>query len=1308
MKYTKSLLLSFLILAMSASALAVSADVTIEDLDGIQRPVDSLCVTGESISEQCKSDRSEYSFDLGNSGNYEFSITDDNYRDKKSTVYVWENSQYVGLTVQEGSNSDGSEDDSSFTVNVDVEDNSGINRPMDSVTVEQDNGDWESTKNDVSSFSLNVPESGDYTFTIEDNRYSYDSSQINLWNDGQDVNLEVEEKNNEDSNEDNTDTSVDNVEVTVTDGSGIRRPMDQITVEEIGGSWEKTRTGVSSFNFDTPDSGNYRFSIDDNRFSFESKTINIWQDGQDVNLEVYSNQNSDDDSEDGSDKDGSQSDDSENENTDYSVSVDIKDDSGVLRPVDRLSIESDSGRTLDTSYDKSQVEFKVESRGNYKLSVEDDEWTERSGSVYVWENNQPVTLRVERKDNGKETPTISLRDPDNKETGVSRNPTYRWRITDFDESSIDDTTLYVEGKDYTGDKPWNQPEHKYDVSDNVGSIENYRSTTTLLDANQEFVWGIEVESDGGLYRSEVFTFTTRSERDRGPKARFSIDNRNPNVDQWVNFDASNSNGDIEEYRWDFGDGDTYTDDDPRVRHRYNFEGDYTVELTVKEYDGDEDTETKTINVRRDDEEETNSAPDVNLVQPSNNQRINLPYTLRWDVSDPENDDVDSTVYVARDRSSQSILDGDYVLIENVGESENLKLYRSDLGNRDYKWRVKAIDENGAITWSGIRSFTVVRDRDRTGNSNLNVIVNNQNGDPIRDARVVVDNENWFSQRTNNNGEASFVVQSGTAEITVSKDGYRTSTRNLRVSPDEDRDVYITLRERSRNNRDEQARLDVHVEDNGYDNLEDAKVTVRNGDREVRYTDSDGDTRFYLAADIYDIEVECNNEREYRSINLNEGERESIDIRFDEDFDSDTCEEEDYDRPDYDNGNNQEGLAITDVSFPNSVCRGGSFSVDMRIENRGGFHELVSITGSGLGSVNTGQSFPLDVSETKSANLRFTNVEGSGQEQFTIRATNHDSARTTRTIDVRDCTGQSPGTGPDYQGTVTGITAEVSPRETVVGKTVQVKGYVDGIRGRSQVTIRANGERKSRISTQPDGYYVSYIRLNQVGDNIIRVSSGDAETESVVEVIPTSSISGVSAPNKVFEGERYEVCADVESQINPKVLLMKNGKVADTAFGKGEVCFEREASEIGENDYNIKTLTYGRESSGSSVTTEVLEVNSEVKNFPDKVATTESEEGLVKVELYNTHNDLRRYNVRLNGVKSTWLSQSEKEVILNKGERETVYFYLTPEEEGNYNPTVEVSSRDGTIFSQEINVYAGGTKNSKKQSFFNRLGNLLSF
>lgn len=805
--------------------------------------------------------------------------------------------------------------------------------------------------------------------------------------------------------------------------------------------------------------------------------------------------------------------------------------------------------------------------------------------------------------------------------------------------------------------------------------------------------------------------------DEEPTARFSIDDKTPEVEQWVNFDASNSDGDIEYYHWDFGDGDTYTDDDPEVSHRYNEEGEYEVELTVEEYDGDEDTKTKTVDVE--ETQKDNSAPEVDLRRPSDGQTISLPYSLRWAVSDPDGDDIESTVFIAEDRDDESTLDDDYLIRENVEDSESFRLYESDLDEGDYMWGVKAEDEHGKTTWSNVRSFEVKAEEDSgtddgtTGNAYLNVFVEDEDGDPIRDAKVVADNENWFSQYTDNDGEARFELQSGDVDITVSKDGYRTETDSINIESEETRDITITLEEFDRDERSDQARLDVHVEDDEYDELEDARVTVENGDREVRYTDSGGDTRFYLDSDRYDIEVECNDEEEHRSVYLSDGERESIDIRFDEEFDSDRCGYDDSDDrdDDTDDDNDEEGIEITDVRYPDSVCRGGSFSVDMRIQNYGGFHELVTITGSGLGSISTGQSFALDIAETKSATLRFTNVDGSGTEEFDIRATNHVSDETTETIRVRDCGFNLPDTDGDdyyYDTTPTGVTAEVSPKETVVGNAVKVKGYVDGVRGRSQVTITANGERKAAVSTQPDGYYSTYIRLDDVGDNIVRVRSGQAETSELVTAVPTSTISRFRAPDKVFETESFEVCANVNSQIEPQVFLMKNNEVVDSKFGNGEVCFNTDSSETGEQEYQITALTYGKQSSSAKRTVNVLELGNEVTNFPGQIATVESESGMVKVELYNVHNDTRRYKVKLNGIRTDWLSQSQEDVILTKGERETVYFYLTPQEEGTFEPTITVVSEDTTIYSEELSVYAGGTKTPRKTSFFDRLGQIFSF
>lgn len=649
------------------------------------------------------------------------------------------------------------------------------------------------------------------------------------------------------------------------------------------------------------------------------------------------------------------------------------------------------------------------------------------------------------------------------------------------------------------------------------------------------------------------------------------------------------------------------------------------------------------------------------------------------------------------RENVTTLTEDNIIESNVGSSESFTLSSSSLEKgKTYIWGVRVKDDSGGQMFSTVRSFNV-KSEPVTGESSLNVLVTDTSGYPLDDAMVEVENNNRVFRFTDQNGETSFDLEPGTYQVTVSKYGYFNRSKSITIS---DTDEYTTFRLESKDREEDEEddsdeyRLKVHVEDDDYDEMEDARVTVQNGDYERKHTNDDGNAYFWLEPDTYHVEVQCNGEEESETVEINDDE-ERVDIRFDEDFESDRCGDDD-EEPE------EDGLAITKVDYPNSVCRGSSFTADVEIENRGGFHEIVTVTGSGLGSINIGENFPLDIAETRSSSIRFTNVQGSGTEEFKITVTNHDSDQAIRTINVRDCGGLLPDIG-----TPTGVTAEASPDQIVAGNTVKVKGYVDGVRGRAQVEIRANGQRKATVSTEPDGYYSTYIRVNDIGENIIRVRSGQAETSDVVTAVPVSSVTGISAPDKVFQSESFEVCANIQSQIEPKVFLLKNGEVVTSKFGNGNVCFNRESSETGEHEYQVKALTYGQESSSSTTTVNVLDLGSEVTNFPDQVATTESEEGMVKVELYNTHNDTRRYQINLNGIRTNWLSQSQEEVILTKGERETVYFYITPEDEGSFEPTVTVVSEDTTIYSNKVSVWAGGTKNPRRTSLFGRLSQIFN-
>jgi hypothetical protein len=271
--------------------------------------------------------------------------------------------------------------------------------------------------------------------------------------------------------------------------------------------------------------------------------------------------------------------------------------------------------------------------------------------------------------------------------------------------------------------------------------------------------------------------------------------------------------------------------------------------------------------------------------------------------------------------------------------------------------------------------------------------------------------------------------------------------------------------------------------------------------------------------------------------------------------------------------------------------------------------------------------------------------------------------------------------------------------------VKVSGFVDGARGRTNVDIDVNGVEKASVSTQPDGYYQTYIRVDSVGMKTVRAQAEDSSASRQIDVLATARVSNIRAPRQVFEGENFTICSQVTSQIDARVLLIRDGEVVESTNGNGQVCFDREAYQPGNHEYEVTGISPA-ESSSAMTTVNVLENDVEAESFPNQVASVESESGMVKVELYNTHEEVMRYDLELNGLPSTWTAQTEKQVLLNTGESETVFFYLTPRGEGDYDPEVVVSGDNQEIYRQKVDLEVGGQKTRGKRSFVSRIFNLL--
>ena len=97
-----------------------------------------------------------------------------------------------------------------------------------------------------------------------------------------------------------------------------------------------------------------------------------------------------------------------------------------------------------------------------------------------------------------------------------------------------------------------------------------------------------------------------------PNARLSADLQEINIGETVNFDARESSTPnptyIDEYRWEFGDGESRTTKQGIVSHTFNSAGTYEVEVTVVNDEGEVDRASISIFV--------NSPPTIVLEMPT--------------------------------------------------------------------------------------------------------------------------------------------------------------------------------------------------------------------------------------------------------------------------------------------------------------------------------------------------------------------------------------------------------------------------------------------------------------------------------------------------------------------------------------------------------------------------------------------------------------------------------------------------------------------------------------------------------------------
>jgi len=389
------------------------------------------------------------------------------------------------------------------------------------------------------------------------------------------------------------------------------------------------------------------------------------------------------------------------------------------------------------------------------------------------------------------------------------------------------------------------------------------------------------------------------------------------------------------------------------------------------------------------------------------------------------------------------------------------------------------------------------------------------------------------------------------------------------------------------------------------------------------------------------------------------------------------------------------IKIGRVVSPESVCRSESFSVDFDIENRGNSSKVVSTSGFGFGEVLAGKSFTINSGQIKTYRFYFTGVRGLGEKQFRVSASAKDSDSETRTVEVEDCIVE--GTAASVEGIEVNAYPVEGREKASVGEVVRVKGFADGVRGKAELNLSINGQESRTIQAGRDGFFQTYIRFKESGTKTVTVSAPGTSHSTTLDVVPNPKIGGLQAPEKVFSGEGFEICGSVDSSIVPEIALLQNEEVLETKEAKGNVCFDVNAPESGEYKYEVRVLTYGNDDSVFKEI-QVLEQDSEAESFPGQVSSVETEDSLVKVDLYNTNNETRNYTVKLEDLPTEWISVNTQYAVLDKGERETVYFYLSPGERGQYNASLKVESEGEKVYEDTLGVFSTSQPPTKENGF----------
>lgn len=165
--------------------------------------------------------------------------------------------------------------------------------------------------------------------------------------------------------------------------------------------------------------------------------------------------------------------------------------------------------------------------------------------------------------------------------------------------------------------------YSWDLNGDGSYTKSGETVSHEYDELGEYSVSLRVTDNDGA--TDVFSDLVSVEKqDQTPIARFNTSSQSVGVGETVSFDASESNdpdGQIDQYRWDFGDGTTRTTGET-IQHAYDSPDEYKVRLTVTDIDGNTDSTVARVSVTR-----GNKEPSVSFEIESDNPPVGTAVTF---------------------------------------------------------------------------------------------------------------------------------------------------------------------------------------------------------------------------------------------------------------------------------------------------------------------------------------------------------------------------------------------------------------------------------------------------------------------------------------------------------------------------------------------------------------------------------------------------------------------------------------------------------------------------------------------------------